>query len=45
MNMEINVAQFLASLVIMLKGMVGIFVVIGIIFLSTLILNKVFVGK
>jgi hypothetical protein len=43
--MEINVAQFLASLLIMLKGMVGIFVVIGIIFLSTLVLNKVFKGK
>ena len=43
--MEINVAQFLASLLIMLKGMVGIFVVIGIIFLSTLVLNTVFKGK
>lgn len=43
--MEINVAQFLASLLIMLKGMVGIFVVIGIIFLSTLVLNIVFKGK
>ncbi len=43
--MEINVSQFLASLLIMLKGMVGIFVVIGIIFLSTLVLNKVFKGK
>ncbi len=43
--MEINIAQFLASLLIMLKGMVGIFVVIGIIFLSTLVLNKVFKGK
>lgn len=40
--MEINVVQFLASLVIMLKGMIGIFAVIGVIFLSTVILNKVF---
>lgn len=43
--MEISVTNFLASLVIMFKGMIGIFVVIGIIFLATLILNKVFVGK
>lgn len=43
--MVINVDQFLASLLIMLKGMVGIFVVIGIIFLSTLVLNSVFKGK
>ena len=43
--MVITVDQFLASLLIMLKGMVGIFVVIGIIFLSTLVLNSVFKGK
>ena len=43
--MSINVPAFLESLLIMLKGMIGVFVVIGIILLCTLVLNKVFKGK
>ncbi len=45
MKMQFNFEAFLASLMIMLKGMIGVFVVIGIILLCTLVLNKVFKGK
>ena len=41
----INLPAFYDSLLIMLKGMIGIFVVIAIILLSTLALNKIFKGK
>ena len=43
--MSINVPAFLASLLIMLKGMIGIFAVIAIIYLSTVILNNVVKGN
>lgn len=35
------IANFMASLSIMLWGMVGIFIIIGLIFVTTLILSKV----
>ena len=41
MNFTINFPQFLASLPIMLKGMVGIFCVIVVIWLFIAVLNKV----
>jgi len=40
--MTINVEAFLSSLVIMLKGMISVFAVIGIILLCTLALNHFF---
>ncbi len=38
--MEINVGLFLQTLPIMLKGMLGIFIVTGVIILIMILLNK-----
>lgn len=40
--MNINVGAFMESLPILVKGMFGIFVVMGIILLCTFVLNAVF---
>lgn len=39
--MKINVEQFLDSLPIMLKGFLGIFMILGIIIIATVLLNAV----
>lgn len=39
--MKINVEQFLDSLPIMLKGFLGIFIILGIIIIATVLLNAV----
>ncbi|MEG1560197.1 MAG: hypothetical protein RRY79_05710 [Clostridia bacterium] len=41
MNFSINLEAFLTSLSIMWKGMVGIFIVIGVIYLCIWVLGKV----
>ena len=43
--MGINVQAFLESLVIMVKGMAGVFAVIVIILLCTLLLQRIFKGR
>lgn len=43
--MEFNPMNFVSNLSYMLKGMIGIFVVIGIIILITVLLNKFTGGK
>lgn len=42
---KLNVDAFLKSLVLMAKGMVGIFIVITVIYLITKLLNKLFPNK
>jgi len=43
--MQINMADFLASLEFMWKGMLGLFLCCGFIALFTLVLNKIFMPK
>jgi len=43
--MEINMTNLFASLEIMWKGMLGLFICCGFIALFTLVLNKIFVPK
>ena len=40
--MNINPLNFVANLKYMVGGMIGIFIVIGIIILATMLINKVF---
>lgn len=42
---QITPDLFLASLPVMLKGMVGIFGVIAVIYITTALLNKIFTDK
>lgn len=43
--MDFNPMHFIDNLSYMLKGMIGIFVVIGVIILITVLLNKITSGK
>ena len=43
--MNINIADLIASLNIMWKGMLGLFVCCGFIALVTIVLNKIFMPK
>lgn len=40
--MNINIMNFVANLKYMAGGMAGIFIVIGIVILATVVLNKIF---
>ncbi len=40
--MDINLMNFVSNLKYMAGGMVGIFIVIGIIIVATIVLNKIF---
>ena len=41
MNIEFNPMNFISNLSYMASGMIGIFIVIGIIIIATLLLNKI----
>ena len=43
--MTFNPANFITGLSYLVSGWLGIFVVIGIIILATMLLNKIFTGK
>lgn len=43
--MNINTQNFFDNLIYILRGELGLFLALGIIALSTIILNKIFVGK